>query len=1158
MNLLLKFKSKKYRLSSKSWQIMKLASIFFLVLTLQVSAAASSQTITYSGKNIAFKKFLNIIKIQTDYVFFYDSALAKDVTPISLNAINEPLEEVLNKAFANADFDYVIQGKTISLVAHSKKAPTVVQQTTTITGTVFNEMNEVLIAASILEKGTQNSTMTDALGNFRMTVSGANPILLVSYIGYEDLEYTITSPDNMKIVMKEAVTSMQEVVIIGYGEQTRDKVTGAISSIKSAQIEQMATGTVGFDKALGGLSEGLQVSQNSGRPGEAIRINIRGLTSPLSGQLNQPLFVIDGIVFNTDAISGVNPLLAINPSDIEKIDVLKDAAATAIYGSRGANGVIIVSTKRGKKNQKSRVNLSFSSTFATPVNTLKALNASQYKDFYNTLITNSVNGLNDGTLEFYNDYDLMNIANIDLDYETFQYTNNGIRDDYFGTADVDWNKEVFRKLAVTNQTNFTISGGNERTNHSFSLSAVDQEGLTIKDEFDQYNMRMALDTKLSDKFTAGATANISHTKATTGEAVDFSITNINTANVVARPDLPIYNEDGTFYNQADYTYGFQTFEPNPLAKLSNKYESRAYNFIGNTYLEFTPVNNLVFRAEVNGGVFYNKTSLFVPKFTLTDFTFGPNESSLVTNDGLSSNITTNFTAKYNFKLGENHDFNTLIGLAYDRTKREGSGHFYQGFPDDDVLIDANSAATVLGQNSYKSEIGINSLFSRVSYSYKDLYNVTANFRTDSSSKFGPDNKRAFFPSISLSWNAANEDFLANVSEINVLKVRASGGVVGSANTTDFTYIPFFEVVPGGYGNNPGVKPSNILPNLFIGWEDTKEINFGLDFKLFSHRLSGSIDIYDRLTTGALALTPIPLELGGLDFYSNLMDVSNKGVEINLGGDLVRNENFTWNVNLNWASNKNELKELYGANINQFSLDYYVQGQPVGTIKGYRVEKIFQDQTEIDDLNAASPNGFYSSQYTGVGDYKFVDTNGDGEITTLDRQIIGNIQPDFFGGFSNTFTYKNLSLAAFFQFSVGSETIWDAIPSGVYNSLGANKLAEYGLNTWTPENTGATYAKAVYTDPAGNSRISDKYLFDTSYLRLKNIQLTYNFEKNLIEKLSLSRASVFIAASNMLTFTKYPGLDPETFGDSSGITGQTNNLDPYPLAKSVSVGVQLQF
>lgn len=1158
MKLLLKIKSTNYRLSTKTWQIMKLASMFFLVLTMQVSAAASSQTITYSGKNIAFKKFLNIVKTQTDYVFFYDTAVTTNAKAISLDVTNEPLENVLNKAFANADFKYVIQGKTISLIANPKKPVVIAKQTTRITGTVFNEMNEVLIGASILEKGTQNGTMTDALGNFKMTVSGDNPILLVSYIGYEDLEYSIITPDNMKIVLKESITSMQEVVIIGYGSQTRDKVTGAISSIKSAQIEQIGTGTVGFDKALGGLSEGMQVSQNSGRPGEAIRINIRGLTSPQSGSLNQPLFVIDGIVFNTDAISGVNPLLAINPSDIEKIDVLKDAAATAIYGSRGANGVIIVSTKRGKKNQKARVNLSYSSTFATPVNTLKALNARQYKDFYNTLITNSVNGLNDGTLEFYNDFDLMNIANIDLDYDTFQYTNNGIRDDYFGTADTDWNKEVFRKLAVTNQTSFTISGGNERSNHSFSLSAVDQEGLAIKDEFDQYNMRIALDTKLSEKFTAGATANISHTKATNGEAVDFSITNINTSNIVARPDLPIYNEDGSFYNQADYTYGFQTFEPNPLAKLSNKYESRAYNFIGNTYLEFTPIDKLVFKAEVNGGVFYNKTSLFVPKFTLTDFTFGPNESSLVTNDGLSSNITTNLTAKYNFKIGEDHDFNALVGLAYDRTKREGSSQFYQGFPDDDVLTDANSAANVLGQNSYKLEIGINSLFSRLSYSFKDLYNVTVNFRSDSSSKFGPENKKGPFPSLSLSWNAANEEFLAGVSQINILKVRASGGVVGSANTADFAYLPFFEIVPGGYGNSPGVRPSNTLANVEIGWEDTKEINFGLDFKLFSHRLSGSIDVYSRLTSGALAQTPIPYELGPLQYYSNLMDVSNKGIEINLGGDLIRTEDFTWNMNLNWASNKNELKNLYGASIGQFDLDYYVQGQPIGTIKGYKVEKIFQNQSEIDDLNAAAPNGFYSSQYTGVGDYKFVDTNGDGEITTLDKEIIGNIQADFFGGFSNTFTYKNLSLSAFFQFSVGSETIWEAIPSGVYNTLGANKTAEYGLNTWTPENPNAKYAKAVYTDPAGNSRISDKYLFDTSYLRLKNIQLTYNFDKGLIEKLALSRASIFVAASNMLTFTKYPGLDPETFGDSAGITGQANNLDPYPLAKSVSVGVQLQF
>ena len=1137
---------------------MKLASIFFLALTMQVSAAASSQTVTYSGNNIGFKKLLNVIKTQTDYVFFYDSAIAKDAKPVSLNVINEPLEKVLDKAFAGADFTYVIQGKTISLVANPKKSVVLAQQTTTITGTVFNEMNEKLIGASILEKGTQNGTMTDALGNFKMTVSGNNPTLLVSYIGYEDLEYNITSPDNMKIVMKEAVTNMQEIVIIGYGQQTRDKVTGSVASIKSKEIEQLATGVVGFDKALGGLAQGVQVSQNSGRPGDPIRINIRGLTSPLSGSLNQPLFVIDGVIFNVDALSGVNPLLAINPSDIEKIDVLKDVAATAIYGSRGANGVVIVSTKRGKKNQRSRVDLSFSSTFATPVNTLKALNAGQYKTFYNTLVKNSVDGLNDGTLESYNDYDLMNIANIDIDYSTFQYTFDGMRDDYFGTANTDWNKEIFRKLAVTNQTNFTLSGGNEKTNHSFSISAIDQEGLTVKDEFDQYNMRFAIDSKLNDKFTFGATANVSHTKSTSGEAIDFNIYNINTANVVARPDLPIYNADGSFYDQPDYTYGFETFEPNPLAKLSNKYQSRTYNFIGNTYAEFTPIKDLVLRADINAAVFYNTTSLFVPKYTLTNFG-APNESSLVTNDGLNSNVTTNITAKYNFKIAKDHDFNALVGTAWDRTKLESSAHFYQGFPDDDILTNVNSASTVVGSNSGKSENGINSLFSRLSYSYKDLYNFTANYRIDGSSKFGPEFKRGSFPSISVSWNASNEEFLKNVEQLNVLKFRASAGKVGSANTTSFNYLPFFDVNgTTSYGGQPGVIPSNTLSNVRIQWESTKELNFGLDFKMFSHRLSGSIDIYDRLTTEALAPTPIPYELGPLLYFSNLMDVSNKGIEINLGGDLVRTEDFNWNVNINWASNKNKLEKLNGANINQFNLDYYVEGQPIGTIKGYRVEKIFQDQTEIDDLNANSPNGFYSSQYAGVGDYKFVDTNGDGEITTADRQIIGNVQPDFFGGFSNTFTYKNISLAAFFQFSVGAEAIWDAVPSGVYNSLGQNKLAEYGLNTWTAENPNAKYAKAVYTDPAGNSRISDKYLFDTSYLRLKNIQLTYNFDKNLIERLQLSRASIFVAASNMLTFTKYPGLDPETFSDSGGITGQANNLDPYPLAKSVSVGVQLQF
>lgn len=764
--------------------------------------------------------------------------------------------------------------------------------------------------------------------------------------------------------------------------------------------------------------------------------------------------------------------------------------------------------------------------------------------------------MNDGTLDFFYDIDLMNIGSIDLDFDTFMYTYNGLNNSYFGTADTDWNKETFRKFATTNQYNLNVRGGSENTNYSFGLTATDQEGLVINENFDQYNLRMAVDSRVNNRLTLGATANISHTKNLSGEAKDFGFTTVNTSNVIARPDIPVLDSNGNLLPQSDYQYGFETFEPNPVAKLQNKSENRSYNFIGNTFIEAKIVKDFVLRGEVNGGFFYNDSNLFIPKTTLTNFGY-PNESNLITGNGLSSNITTNLTAKYDFYIGD-HSFKALAGYSWDRTKKQYSSVFYTGFPDDEILIDPNSAAQITSFSSSKGESGINSLFSRLTYSYNDLYNLTLNFRRDESSKFGPGNKVGYFPSVSASWNIANESFM-KVEQLNILKVRASYGKVGSANTADFAYLQFFGTNSSTkYGGNTAITPFNILPNNNIAWETTKEFNLGLDFKAFSHRLYGSIDAYSRKTTGALAPTPIPFELGPLTYFSNLMDVSNKGIEINIGGDLIRAEDFIWSMNLNWSTNKNKLDRLNGANINQYSLDYYVEGQPIGTIKGYQVEKIFQNQTEIDDLNASAPNGFYSSPSLSVGDYKFRDTNGDGEITVEDRTVIGSIQPDFFGGFSNTFTYKNLSLSAFFQYSVGAESIWDAIPTGVYNSLGQNKLAEYGLNTWTPENTDARYAKAVYTDPAGNGRISDRYLYDTSYLRLKNIQLSYTLGEAIAKKLMLSRATVFVAATNIATWTKWPGIDPEIFSERGGVTDQVQNEDPYPLAKSFSFGVQLQF
>lgn len=383
--------------------------------------------------------------------------------------------------------------------------------------------------------------------------------------------------------------------------------------------------------------------------------------------------------------------------------------------------------------------------------------------------------------------------------------------------------------------------------------------------------------------------------------------------------------------------------------------------------------------------------------------------------------------------------------------------------------------------------------------------------------------------------------------------------MGSTNVADFAYIQFFNTSASDiYNGSSAVLPNDVFPNEDIGWETTDEINIGLDFRLLNSRIYGNVDVYNRKTDGALVTTPIPLELGSGTYYSNFIDVSNKGVEVSLGGDIIQTQDFNWSVNANWAVNRNKLDKFKGASVNEHQLDYFVEGEPVGTIKGYKVKEIIQSQDVIDDLNAASPTGVYDQPVTGVGDYLFEDTNGDGRITSADRTVIGDVEPDFFGGFSTNFSYKNFSVSAIFQYSVGAEALWDGIPTGVFNTLGSNKYQEYALNTWTPDNPDARYAKAVYFDPASNSRISDRYLYDTSYLRLKSLQISYAFEPNTLKKLGIDQARLTLSGNNLATWTKWPGVDPETFSERRNITSQTNNEDPYPLSKSFSLGVELQF
>lgn len=1146
---------------------MKFTLLFLFTSLLQVSASSSygqNKRVTMDVNGVTLVNVFKIIEEQTDYHFFYNKNELNVNQKIDLNVEKKQLVEVLGKLFNKTNISYQILGNQIVLKKQTvnkaeKEIFSAIEQRP-IEGLVTDNLGIPLPGVTVVVEGTKYVTSTSYEGRFKFNADATGKFLILSFMGFKTKRIPVSN-ELMKVALEEETNELQEIVLVGYGKQKRSEFSGAVSSIESKDLVQAATGSIGLDRALGGLAKGVQVSQNTGRPGAPVRINIRGITSPLSsagGGLNQPLFVIDGISFNLDGMQGANPLLTLNPNDIESLDVLKDAGATSIYGSRGANGVIIIKTKRGKKDQPLKVNTSFATTLATPIGTVQVLNASQYKSFYNLLMNNSVAAMNNGQLDSFYAFDLANISKTDFDFDTGLVNYDGLRDDYFGTSDTNWNKEVFRSVAVTRQANLSFSGGSSNTNYMFSSSFIDQEGLTINDKLKQYNAAISLDSDVSKYIKIGGSINIGHTQANSGENDITNQYTINTSIARARPDLPVRDENGKLLGQPDYQYGFMTLEPNPLMRLKNKTDNKTYNFIGSSYIEIQPVKDLKIKTDVNASVFYNKNSSFIPKITDTDFIFYANDSFLNEAEGMVSNITTNLTANYDFKLAS-HKFGLMAGAAWDNTSFSNSNHFYTGFPDDEVLINASSARAVIGYSSIRYETGLYSLFSRLNYGYKDLYNATLNFRTDTSSKFGPDNKRGYFPSLSLSWNISNEKFLAENNHVNILKLRASVGRVGSTNVSDFAYLQFFQNSSSNiYNGNSGVVPDDNFPNPNIGWETTDEVNFGLDFGFFNNRLKGGIDIYNRKTTGGLVKTPIALELGPKVYFSNFMDVTNKGVEISLGGDIIRNENFVWSTNVNWSFNKNKLSKLNGASINAAQLDYFIEGQPVGTIKGYKVAKIFQNQSEIDALNTASPTGYYDKASTGVGDFMYEDVNGDGQITIDDREIIGNIQPDFFGGITNSLAYKNLTLTALFQYSVGAKALWNSIPMSTYNSLGENKYSEYALNTWTPENTDARYARALYTDPSESGRISDRYLYDTSYLRLKSVQLSYNLDKKLLNRIGLEGATISLTGTNLLTWTKWPGIDPETFSERGTITDQISNEDPYPLAKSFSLGVQVQF
>lgn len=1132
-----------------------------------------------SDKTITIDEVFSIIKKQTDYNFIYKSDMFKDFPKINLKKGIIKVSQLLEKSLSNGNFDLKFPNNNTILI---KKAE-LPFQSIEISGNVTDENGIPLPGITVFVTNRKplgerietdfitRGTATDIDGNF--TLKAEVGYYLVAYgLGYQFSTKTVTSQTEYNIVLKERAAELDEVVLVGYGSKTREQISSAISSVKNETINQNLGANVSFDNALPGLIKGVQINQNTGRPGSTVDINIRGITSPFNGGDNQPLFVIDGVPFQANLSTSAqdetafatfaNPLLSMNPNDIESIDVLKDAAATSIYGSRGANGVIIVKTKTGKRNQKMSVTLSANTTFGKPINTTDWLNAQEFKDFSDAYISSSVGAANAGQISPFG-LAFLTIADIDFDFFTQQLTYNSLNDAYFGDADVDWNDIVYRNTATTQKYDVSINGGTQNSSYYISLGHISQEGLLRNDKLKQYNLRLGIETRLNKTFRAGASINTSFSDNFSG----YDNFNQNLGNILnTRPDVNPKDDNGNYIYPVSSFLGFDALSPNPLAVTTeSSVDTKSYSGIGSVFVEAKPLEGLTLKLQTNGSINIADNKTFVSSTTGSTFprlSFLPEPTPATSTGSTSktviSSLITDLTAAYSTSFGENHNLDFLAGYSWQKDVSDRNYFFLSGFPDDDILITATNALSIPTKAASVTETGLNSMFGRASYNYKNKYFFTGTIRQDKSSRFGPNNQDAVFPSVSASWNIAKESFMENLEAIDILRLRGSFGEVGSVNIADFRYIQFFERGFRDDASYNGQSSIGLIPDLVnedIKWERTQEHNIGLDYSLFKGRLKGNIDIYNRETTDALISSPFPLETGAIEFTSNFATVSNKGFEIEISGDIIRTEDFTWSAGLNISKNTNKLEEFNDAALG-FSSDRFVKGREIGIIKGHIIEGVFQTADEV----ANSP---FQEAGTGAGDYKYKDISGpdgtpDGIIDDEDRDIIGSTQPDFFGGFNSSFRYKGFQLSALFSFSKGTEsTISDPLFYSINPDFGVNtdqRLSEN--NRWSPTNTDATLSRLVSGDPNRNSRTSSANVFDSSYLRLNNVQLSYSFSGNVLQKIGLNNLTLTASGSNLWTMTDFPGLDPavRTLSSPSG----TRNSSPYPNSKSWSLSINVKF
>jgi len=1062
----------------------------------------------------------DLIMEQTDYKFIYQEGTFKKFPNVEVKKGIISANDLLQMSLSSGNFNIMLSSNNTVLV-EKRIEPVTKEQGFKVSGTVVDENGEPLPGANIVEKGTTNGTQSDFNGEFSLDVANGNATLVISYLGFLPQELAVNNQTNISITLKEDSAKLDEVVVIGYGSQNKSKITGSVGFVNSEELEDAIFTDV--SQVLQGRTTGVNIINGTGEPGSPARIRIRGNNS-INGD-NNPLWVVDGI-----PVTGVP---SFSPREIASFEVLKDAAATSIYGARGANGVVILNTKRGEKG-KTKINVSSIVGFSEALATFDVLEGQTYAEYRNETALNG-----GGAIPFANPSD-------------------------FSGQGFDW-QDLVSQNGRRQEVDISMSGGAEKMNFFTAINYINEKGIFIKSGYERATLRANLDFKAMGGILDIKLSNaLTHTVRNGGSFSEG--TNLGNQNqggiytaAASEPLVPSIDFTETISNGLQFQNPYLFFIRSQRRRAQNRMLSsiqstldivEGLTFTNNSSVDFSNSNNGLFLPAELGG-----------------------QALLVNGRGTTSsseqfNFVISNYLKYSKLFSEKHDLNILVGQEYNGFNNRSVNTTSEDFSTKVFGLDNLGVAATQLVRSNRVEANLQSFFGRLDYSFNDRYLLNATYRADGSSRFAENNKWGYFPSFGAAWLVSNEDFLAN-SKISNLKIRASWGQVGSQAIEPYQSLNQFvsNNVFSTIGNNAsiGIQPSGTAGNSELKWETTTTFDIGFDLGLFKNALEVNVSYYNKRTEDLLQQVSLPAQEGFSNILVNLGEVENKGLEIGIFADIFRNKEFNWSTSFNASFNRSKVLDigtaprLFPADgqafVNVFvNTNVYTVGAPIGAFFGWIADGLIQ---ESDFDSSGNPTFIPFNGGETLGGNKYVDFDGSGVVNIDDRVVIGDPNPDAILGWSNDFSYKDLSLNLFFQASIGNDIANASRYVLTNNSV--NTLQDYYDNRWTPTNptNDPRYPRPGINNPA---TFNSSVIEDGSYLRLKNVTLKYNVPLPNNWK-TLSAIEIALTGTNLWTLTNYSGLDPEVDSfDSLRGQGGLFGLDfgTYPTTRLISLGINAQF